>query len=119
MIHRWSLITALIVAGLHPGVFCGSVMAGVSDAESASCVVQCCGPACCCVADSAPTPTPEPPATPPRGSDVAPLFLFSPPVFALEFSQDPGRQLFDGSTDGLPPGREFVSACPRLCRWLT
>ncbi|MEL7088850.1 MAG: hypothetical protein AAGL98_10505 [Planctomycetota bacterium] len=97
---RLLLILAFVATGIVPGAVCRQAVAGSGASIAAmtpadSCGMNCCEMACCCVAEPAPSshPSPDTPATPPRGADVLPLTLHVLiPLYALEASADPGRE---------------------------
>jgi hypothetical protein len=85
---RLLLILALVCTGLAPGATClhaAMAQASTVAAEASGCRTPCCGPACCCVAESESSPLPKPPATPPTGPDQAPTFLITAQPFVLSW----------------------------------
>lgn len=121
---RLILILALVVAGILPGVVCRQAVAGVNPAiaAAADCGMDCCDTACCCVAEpgSSSHPSPDTPATPPRGVDVLPLTLHvSPSLYQIATPADPGRAFALLLAEARFRSRDAVEAEPRLCRWLT
>lgn len=117
---RLLLILAIVCTGLAPGASClYAASAQVIAVQDSHCEMVCCGPACCCVTESDPVSLPDAPATPPRGSDVAPtlLLLASPVAWAWEDSSTyPSDDA--GYFDRVVP-REPRVVQPLLCCWLT
>lgn len=117
--NRLLLILALVCTGLTPGATCLYTVAAQSAVAQTHCEMVCCGPSCCCVGDDDPVSVPDAPATPPRGTDLAPTLVLSAEPFAVAWDDQPNHALLDAGYTSRECRRESRAVRPMICCWLT
>ncbi len=116
---RLLLILALVCTGLTPGASCLYAAAAQSVVVESHCAMVCCGTSCCCVADDEPVSVPDAPATPPRGSDLAPAPWLVAQPFIVAWNDQPGHAFLGREYTSREYRRESRAVQPILCCWLT
>lgn len=117
---RLLLILAIVCTGLAPGANClYAASAEAIAVQAPHCEMVCCEAACCCVTENDPVSLPDTPATPPRGSDVAPIVLMFPSPIAWAWDDSSTYPSSDAGYAARVLPRAPRAVQPLICRWLT